>query len=79
MAVPIGFDQPYWGRRLAELGAGVRPIPYRKLSPARLASAIGQLTGDPEIAPRAKQLGAVLSAENGPAVAAQIVMAVLAA
>ena len=34
MAVPIGFDQPYWGRRLAELGVGVPLVPYRKLSPA---------------------------------------------
>jgi len=79
MAVPIGFDQPYWGRRLAELGVGVPPIPYRKLSPARLASAIRQLTGDPGIAARATQLGAVLSAENGPSVAARIIMAAFAA
>jgi hypothetical protein len=79
MAVPIGFDQPYWGRRLAELGVGVPPIPYRKLSPARLASAIRQLTGDPEIVARAKQLGAVLSAENGPSAAAQIIMTAFAA
>jgi UDP:flavonoid glycosyltransferase YjiC (YdhE family) len=53
MAVPVGYDQPYWGRRLAELGVGVPPIAYRKLSPARLASAIGQLTGDPGTAARA--------------------------
>jgi sterol 3beta-glucosyltransferase len=79
VAVPVGYDQPYWGRRLAELGVGVPPIRYRKLSPARLASAIRQLTGDPEIAARAKQLGAVLNAENGPSAAAQIVMAAFAA
>lgn len=79
MAVPVGYDQPYWGRRLAELGVGVPPIPYRKLSPARFADAMGQLTGDPEIAGRAKQLGAVLSAENGPSTAARIIMAELAA
>jgi sterol 3beta-glucosyltransferase len=78
MAVPIGFDQPYWGRRLAELGVGVPPVPYRKLSPARLASAIGQLTADPAIATQAKHLGTVLSAENGPSTAAQTIMAVLA-
>jgi sterol 3beta-glucosyltransferase len=78
MAVPIGFDQPYWGRRLAELGVGVPPIPYRKLSPARLASAVRKLTGDPEIAARATQVGAVLSAENGPTVAAQIIMTAFA-
>jgi sterol 3beta-glucosyltransferase len=78
MAVPVGFDQPYWGRRLAELGVGVSPVPYRKLSPARLASAIKQLTGDPDIAARAKHLGTVLSAENGPSTAARTIMAELA-
>jgi len=79
MAVPVGFDQPYWGRRLAELGIGVPPIPYRRVSPTRLASAIRQLTGNPEIAARAKQLGAVLGAENGPSVAAQVIMTAFAA
>jgi UDP:flavonoid glycosyltransferase YjiC (YdhE family) len=78
MAVPVGFDQPYWGRRLAELGVGVPPVPYRKLSPARLASAIRQLTADPDIAVRAKHLGTVLSEENGPSTAAQTIMAALA-
>lgn len=78
MAVPVGYDQPYWGRRLAELGVGVPPIPYRKLSPDRLASAIRHLMQDPEIAARAKQLGAVLNAENGPSTAARVIMAALA-
>jgi sterol 3beta-glucosyltransferase len=77
MAVPVGFDQPYWGRRLAELGVGVPAVPYRKLSPARLASAIEQLTADPDITARAKHLGTVLSAENGPSTAAQTIMAAL--
>lgn len=77
MAVPVGFDQPYWGRRLAELGVGVPPIPYRKLSHARLAGAIRQLTGDPGIAARAKRLGAVLGAENGPSAAARVIMAAM--
>lgn len=77
MAVPVGYDQPYWGRRLAELGAGVPPVPYRRLSPARLASAIRHLTQDPGIAARAKQLGTVLHAENGPSAAARAVMTAL--
>jgi sterol 3beta-glucosyltransferase len=79
MAIPFGYDQPYWGRRLAELSVGVPPVPYRKLSPARLSSAIKQLTGDREIAIRAEKLGAVLRAENGPTIAAQVVMAALTA
>jgi UDP:flavonoid glycosyltransferase YjiC (YdhE family) len=77
MAVPISFDQPYWGRRLAELGVGAAPVPYRKLSPARLAAAIKQMTGNPEIAVRAKQLSTVLSAERGPATAARAIMTAL--
>lgn len=43
----------------------------------RLASAIGRLTDNPDIAARAKQLGAVLSAENGPSVAARVIMGAL--
>ena len=78
MAVPINFDQPYWGRRLAELGVGAPPIPYRKLSPVRLARAIKQMTGNPEMTIRAKQLSAVLTAEHGPAAAARAVVAALA-
>jgi sterol 3beta-glucosyltransferase len=78
MAVPISFDQPYWGRRLEELGVGAPPIPYRKLSPVRLASAIKQMTGNPEMTVRAKQLSAVLTAEHGPAAAARAIVAALA-
>jgi UDP:flavonoid glycosyltransferase YjiC (YdhE family) len=69
-AVPITFDQPYWGRRLAHLGVGAAPVPYRRLTPAALARAIRQMTATPAIAARAKELSAVLSAERGPAAAA---------
>src|SRR3984885_2244555 len=70
MAVPISFDQPYWGRRLAQLGVGAAPVPHPKLTPAALARAIQQMTATPAIAARAKELSAVLSAERGPAAAA---------
>jgi len=79
MAVPISFDQPYWGRRLAELGVGAAPVPYRRLEPAALARAIAHTTSTPAIAARAKQLSAVLYAERGPATAARIIAAALAA
>jgi sterol 3beta-glucosyltransferase len=79
MAVPISFDQPYWGRRLTELGVGAAPVPYRKLTPAALARAIRQMTATPAVAARAKQLSAVLSAEHGPATAARTIATALAA
>lgn len=72
-AVPISFDQPYWGRRLAQLGVGAAPVPYRKLTPAALARAIRQMTATPAVAARAKELSAVLSAEHGPAAAARTI------
>jgi sterol 3beta-glucosyltransferase len=78
MAVPISFDQPYWGRRLAELGVGAAPIPYRKLTPAALARAIRQMTVAPTMAARAKQLSTVLGAERGPATAARTIATALA-
>jgi UDP:flavonoid glycosyltransferase YjiC (YdhE family) len=78
MAVPISFDQPYWGRRLAQLGVGAAPIPYRKLTPAALADAIRQMTASPTMAVRAKELSAVLGAEHGPAAAARTIASTLA-
>jgi sterol 3beta-glucosyltransferase len=39
-AVPQFFDQPYWGRRIYELGLGPQPVRLRKLTPQILASAL---------------------------------------
>jgi UDP:flavonoid glycosyltransferase YjiC (YdhE family) len=55
-AVPISFDQPSWGRRLAQLGVGAKPVPYRRLTLAALARAIRQMTATPAMATRAKEL-----------------------
>jgi sterol 3beta-glucosyltransferase len=38
--VPHNGDQPYWGRRIKELGVGAAPIPRKKLSADNLAAAI---------------------------------------
>ena len=46
---PFFADQPYWGRRVAELGVGPQPIPRKKLTAPRLAEAIlnrGRKSGD---------------------------------
>ena len=74
--VDLELSTADWGR-LAELGVGASPVPYRKLSPARLANAIKQMTDNPEIAARAKQLSTVLSSETGPATAVRAIMAAL--
>ncbi|HEX9900338.1 MAG TPA: glycosyltransferase [Candidatus Methylomirabilis sp.] len=72
--VPFVFDQFYWGNRLAELGAGPRPIPFRRLTAERLAEAI-QAAGDAGVRRRAADLGSKVRAEDGVGKAIQILEA----
>ena len=69
---PFFADQPYWARRVYELGAGPAPIPYKKLTAERLAAAIRRATEDEGIRARAAELGAALRAEDGVGRAAAI-------
>lgn len=62
---PFFADQPFWGRRVAALGAGPTPIPQRQLTAERLAAAIGAATGDPAMRANAQALGAAIRAEDG--------------
>lgn len=63
--VPFLGDQPFWGRRVQELGVGPAPINKRALSADSLAQAIGEAVNTPDIRRRADELGANLRAENG--------------
>ncbi|MCA9914004.1 MAG: glycosyltransferase family 1 protein, partial [Anaerolineae bacterium] len=38
--VPFFGDQPFWGRRVAQLGVGTQPVPRKKLTAENLAQAI---------------------------------------
>jgi UDP:flavonoid glycosyltransferase YjiC (YdhE family) len=58
-------DQPFWGKRVADLGVGPRPIPRKKLGAAELAGAIGAAVADPVMRQRASELGQRLRAEDG--------------
>jgi sterol 3beta-glucosyltransferase len=63
--VPHMADQPFWGSRVAALGAGPRPIPRPKATAAILAAAIREATSNPLIRERAATLGAQIRAEDG--------------
>lgn len=63
--VPHMSDQPYWGRRVHELGAGIRSVLRHKLTTAALASGLRQLTADMRLHDRAAQLGQQIRAERG--------------
>ena len=63
--IPFVFDQFFWGKRIAELGVGPSPIPYKSLSAERLKEAILVGIGDSLMRQRAFELGRKIQAENG--------------
>jgi UDP:flavonoid glycosyltransferase YjiC (YdhE family) len=73
VVTPFMGDQPFWARRVHELGAGPRPIPRRHLTAERLAEAIHTAVSDRSMAEAAARLGEHIRAENGVAEAVAIV------
>lgn len=65
--VPFMADQPFWGRRVAELGVGPAPIARRHLTAARLAEAVETAVRDPRIRQRAALFGRRIRKEDGAA------------
>ncbi len=63
--VPFFADQPFWGRRVYELGVGPRPIPRKRLTTESLADAITAAVEDREMQHRAWTLGQRIQAEDG--------------
>jgi sterol 3beta-glucosyltransferase len=71
--VPFMGDQPFWGRRVATLGVGPTPIPRKRLTAERLATAIGEAVSNAAMRQRASDLGQVLRAEDGIGRAVEII------
>jgi UDP:flavonoid glycosyltransferase YjiC (YdhE family) len=65
IVTPFFGDQPFWARRVHELGVGPRPIPRQSLTAARLAEAIRLAVTDETMRGRATDLGALIRAEDG--------------
>ncbi len=66
MPNPAG-DQPFWAKRLQELGASAATIPQRKLTADRLADAIHVAVTDRRIRDTTQQLAGAIAAEDGAA------------
>jgi sterol 3beta-glucosyltransferase len=62
---PFFGDQPFWGRRVADLGVGPAPIAVRCLKAARLAQAIQRAVNDGDMRRRVAELGTRLREEDG--------------
>ncbi|RVT86839.1 glycosyltransferase [Rhodobacteraceae bacterium CCMM004] len=77
LVCPVGVDQPFWARRVAALGCGPPPLPFRRLTAPRLAARLADLTSGRYDA-AAGALGARLRAEDGCARAADAIEALLA-
>jgi sterol 3beta-glucosyltransferase len=73
LCVPfISLDQSFWGWRVADLGVGLPPIPFNRLTAEKLAQAVTTAVSDPAIRQRASELGAKIRSEDGAAQAAAI-------
>jgi len=76
--VPQTVDQPYWGRRVYELGCGPKPVRLRKLTPEILAGALQDLATNPAYKANARALSAELNAEDGTDRAIKVIERVMA-
>ena len=73
LVCPLLGDQPFWGARLHDIGAGPEPLRMKKLTADRLAGRITTLLSHPDFASRAEEVGASIREEHGTAVAADII------
>jgi sterol 3beta-glucosyltransferase len=64
---PFFGDQPFWGRRVHEAGAGPAPLPQKKLTAGQLAAALREATDSSKTRQRAAALGKKIQREDGTA------------
>jgi sterol 3beta-glucosyltransferase len=65
LVVPFLYDQFGWGKRIHELNAGPQPLPFKKLTPERLAIHLNELVNTPAYAAGAAALGKRVHSEDG--------------
>ena len=65
VVMPFFSDQPFWGRWLVRLGAGVTPIPRRHLDAEKLAYAIERTLREEPCRQAAARIGRQIRAEDG--------------
>ncbi|WP_345435961.1 glycosyltransferase [Actinoallomurus vinaceus] len=62
---PFFGDQPFWGDRVAAIGAGPPPLPIKRLGPGSLAERITRAVRDGGMRRRAALIGRRIAAEDG--------------
>ena len=76
--VPQTVDQPYWGRRVYELGCGPKPVRLRKLTSEILAGALADLSTNETYRRNAADVAEQLHAEGGTDKAIAVIERVMA-
>ena len=77
IVIPLAVDQFFWAGRIANLGVGAQPIPYRALTADKLADALMRVTRDTQIKSRAQSLAHAIESEDGVARAVEHIRAKL--
>jgi UDP:flavonoid glycosyltransferase YjiC (YdhE family) len=72
------MDQPYWGRRVYELGCGPKPIRLRKLTADLLAGALADLNSNEAYRRNAALVAEKLRSEDGTDKAIKVIERVMA-
>lgn len=67
VGVPFGYDQPFWARRLVDLGVAPRSLPAKRLGGSELGAAIATAVGDPSYGRAAAAIASCLETEDGAA------------
>ena len=73
IVVPHNADQPYWGKRLSDLGVAPKHLHRRNLTAGRLAKRIQQVMRTPAMTARAQTIGEQMTAEDGLTTAVEMV------
>ncbi len=72
IVVPHTADQPFWGKRVAAIGAGPDPIPVKQLTTPRLMTAL-ERADEPILQARAREIGRLIRMEDGVGAAVRII------
>lgn len=70
---PHFADQPFWARRVHELGVGAKPVSKHKLTIAALSAALLQISTDAAMRTKAAALGQAVRAEDGVGAAVRLI------
>ena len=70
---PLMVDQPFWGKRVFDLGCGPRPRSLRKLRADDFADRLRELIHNADYGANAERIGAAIRAEDGTRVAVELI------